>query len=145
MTNEKSKLWYKHKVIIHNKCAWYNSLLENSHDSPYTFIHLCHACTNHQCVCTYVLNPRVSVCLRTYVCMNVLTFAYARMYVHACVWMCVGVRDDSVFTTGHTRVRMHESLCTSVHAQVCMHRWACTRVRARVGHITERTSIPFTW
>ena len=90
MTKEKMKLWHKHKIIIHSKFTWYNSLLKTSHDSQYTLMHFCHACTNVS-ICMYICNAPAPECAAA--CLCGYGCAYAHSYVHACEWVYVGVRE----------------------------------------------------
>ena len=129
---ERRKLWYKHKVIIHNKSAWYNSLLKISHGSPYTLLHLCHACT-YISMCMYICHASARECVTAYiwehecdhvcVCANVCACLCAS--VCRCAWM-------SVLATAHAWALMHESSYTSERAWICMYGCAYTRARARV-------------
>ena len=116
MMKERRKLWYKHQVIIHNKSAWYNSLLKIYHGSPCTLIHFCHACTNvsmWMCIC-YALG--VSVRLAH---MRVFALAHARTCVHVCVWVYVGVRYWEC---------VHKYPCIGAHARVFVPVCASARV-----------------
>ena len=113
MKKERMKSWYKHKVLIHNKSAWYNSSLKISHGSLCTLIHLCHACTN------------VSMCMscaRAWVCgcvhMHVRVCSRLRRRVCMLVSECVGKSVSA-------RVCVYEGVRTSVHTCVFVHASAC--------------------
>ena len=127
MMKERSKLWYKHKVVIHDKFAWCNSLLQISQDSPRTLIHLCTHDTN------------VSMCMQ--IChASAREFAAARICVYervivcvcadVCACLCVSVcRCDRVSEWVCSQLPVHECISTSLRARVHENAWTNARAR----------------